>query len=70
MHCYGTFRRGFIELDPGCQIPEGTLVRIIPVPSRDADPFDTLGDDAIDTGIPDLAEQHVHHASDATKRQL
>lgn len=64
----GRVKNGVIELDQPVTFPEGQVVRIEPVPSPKADPFDTLGEAAIQTGIPDLAEQHDHYASGAPKR--
>lgn len=68
MFYLGRVKNGVIQLDTPVELPEGQLVRIEPMPTTDADPFDSLGEDAIETGIPDLSEQHDHYASGAPKR--
>jgi len=70
---FGKVKHGKIETDPGVSLPEGAIVRIEPVngaaPTHvPPDPFDSLGEDAVDTGIPDLAREHDHYASGAPKR--
>jgi hypothetical protein len=67
MTCKGTVRNGKVEFHPGFQLPEGTLVNVEPLDGK-PDPADGLADDAVSTGIPDLAAEHDHYASGAPKR--
>ncbi len=63
----GTVREGKVELEPGANLPEGTVVLVEPLPAE-TDPVYLLADDAIDTGIGDLAEEHDHYAHGTPKR--
>lgn len=70
---FGKVRQGRIETDPNVRLPEGAIVRIEPVNSDASssispDPFDSLGDNAVDTGVTDMAREHDHYASGAPKR--
>jgi hypothetical protein len=65
---FGKIKNGKVELESPNGLPEGIRVRIEPLTAPGQDPFDTLGDDAVETGIADLAEQHDHYASGAPKR--
>lgn len=64
----GIVKNGKIELDPGVELPEGAVVRV-EAPESATDPADGLADEAVDTGIPDLATQHDHYAYGTTKRE-
>jgi len=65
----GRVRRGVVVLDPGTDIPEGTLVRVEPVdagtldtaPVTELSPLFRVADRAKATGIPDLAINHDHY---------
>jgi len=54
-----------VELEPGARLPDGTVVTVEPVRS-DSDPADGLADEAVATGIPDLATRHDFHAYGGT----
>lgn len=56
----GTVINGKIELEEDMALPEGTIVRVEPV-EKSEDPADGLADEAVPTGIPDLASQHDHY---------
>lgn len=56
----GTVKRGRIELEEAVSLPEGTRVRVEPV-QVGLDPADGLGDEAVESGIPDLASRHDHY---------
>ena len=73
----GKFEKGkvvFVGLVP--PLHEGDPVTIYtdePAPSTNGgaghvDPFDTLGDDAVDTGITDMSIEHDHYIYGAPKR--
>jgi hypothetical protein len=64
----GTVRNGKVELDPGVELPDGTVVRVEPLDSV-PDPADGLCDDAVPTGIPDLATEHDHYTYGTPKRE-
>jgi hypothetical protein len=64
---FGKVKNGRIELDNGNGIPEGTRVRIEPL-VQDEDPADRLGDEAAETGIPDLASEHDHYIYGTPRR--
>ena len=53
----GLVKDGKVELDAGVRLPDGTPVMVEPVCS-DPDPVDGLADEAVATGILDLAAQH------------
>ncbi len=63
----GTVRDGKIELEAGKRLPDGTVVRVEPV-DVDRDPADDLADEAVSTGITDLASQHDHYIYGVPKR--
>ena len=57
----GTVKNGRIELEPGLHLPDGTVVQVEPMaPTVDA--ADGLTEDAVSTGIPDLASEHNHYS--------
>ncbi|MCP4246061.1 MAG: hypothetical protein GY778_03335 [bacterium] len=64
----GVVRNGKVDLEDGASLPEGTVVRIQTV-DETPDPVDTLYDEAVETGIPDLASQHDHYAHGTPKRE-
>jgi hypothetical protein len=49
-------------------IPPDTPVEII-VPENEEDPWSELGEDALDLGITDLAEEHDHYLYGVPKRK-
>jgi len=61
----GKCKNGVIVLEGDARLPEGTEVRVEPVPPTDhQEPEDLLfhmGDLAVDTGIPDLATNLDHY---------
>jgi hypothetical protein len=63
----GTVKHGKVELEAGVSLPDGTSVRVEPV--EPSDPADGLGDEAVSTGLPDLASQHDHYAYGTPKRE-
>jgi len=72
---FGKVQNGKIVPEAGARLTEGTTVRIEPVETAGAaparpgmDPFDSLGDDAVDTGITDMAAEHDHYAYGTPKR--
>jgi hypothetical protein len=60
----GAVKGGRVELEPSCTLPDGTIVRIEPI-ENSSDPADGLGDEAVPTGVADLASQHDHHFAQA-----
>jgi hypothetical protein len=56
----GTVRNGKVELPEDLDLPEGTQVRVEPIANTD-DPAIGLADEAVQTGIRDLASQHDHY---------
>lgn len=63
----GKVQNGMIVLEGGIHLPEGTAVDVARVePARD--PFDTLGDEAADTGVTDMATEHDHYIYGTPKR--
>ncbi len=68
MVCRGTVRNGKVELDPGAQLPEGAAVRVEPLDSH-SDPADGLADEAVSTGLTDLASEHDHYIYGTPKRE-
>ena len=72
---FGRVRDGKIELESRAGLQEGDRVRVEPLPDNapsattsDVDPVYRLGEDAVDTGIPDLSIEHDHYAYGAPKR--
>ncbi|MCC7291742.1 MAG: hypothetical protein IT449_06755 [Phycisphaerales bacterium] len=63
----GIIRNGRVELEPGASIPDGTCVEVQPV-GASRDPLDGICDEAVDTGITDLAAQHDHYLYGVAKR--
>ena len=57
----GLVKDGKVVLEPGVQLPDGTPVTIEPVCPA-SDPADGLADEAVATGILDLAAQHDDYA--------
>ena len=68
MTMMGTVRNGRVELEPGATLPEGARVRIEPV-SQTPDPLEGIAEDAVATGISDLATQHDHYIYGTPKRE-
>jgi len=68
MTVMGTVRNGRIELEPGAALPEGVRVRIEPI-TQAPDPLEGIAEDAVDTGICDLATQHDHYIYGTPKRE-
>jgi hypothetical protein len=67
---FGQVKNGKVELERNGQLPEGTRVRVEPLAAGDADPFDTLGENPVDTGLSDMAADHDHYASGAPRRGI
>ena len=65
----GTVRNGVVELDPGFGLPDGTVVQVEPLESV-SDPAYGLAEEAVSTGIPDLASQHDHFLYGTPKREV
>jgi hypothetical protein len=63
----GTIKNGKVELEQGIHLPEGTPVRVEPLIS-DEDPALGIAEEAVHTGIPDLAKQHDHYIYGTPKR--
>ncbi len=63
----GTVREGKVELEPGANLPDGTVV-VVELLRVENDPAYALADDAVDTEITDLAEEHDHYAHGTPKR--
>lgn len=61
----GRVRNGLVELPPDANLPDGTEVRVEVIrPSTerpDDDPVYTIGELAVDTGIPDLSVNLDHY---------
>ena len=62
----GEVKGGVIVLEPGTQLPDGTIVSVQPLvlPLAEASSDDALsrmGDLAVETGITDLAENVDHY---------
>ncbi|HEV7226266.1 MAG TPA: hypothetical protein VGN42_26400 [Pirellulales bacterium] len=55
-----TVRSGQLVLDSALSLPDGTRVQVRLEPSQ-TDPLLFLAENAVATGIPDLADQHDHH---------
>jgi hypothetical protein len=68
MTCIGTVKNGMVLLDPEAKLPEGTRVRVEPLP-KEPDPADHLEAAAVSTGIADLASQHDHYIYGTPKRE-
>ena len=67
MAWFGKVQHGKIVVEPGTRLTEGQIVRIEPVTQStehqtqiDSDPADRIGDDAVESGMSDLASQHDH----------
>ncbi|MGE0823907.1 MAG: antitoxin AF2212-like protein [Candidatus Binatia bacterium] len=63
-----------VKLLEPVDLPADTPLEIIvkkksPGKKRSQDPWDSLGDDAIDLGMDDLAEQHDHYLYGIPKRR-
>ncbi len=67
MTYHGTVRNGRVELPDGVHLPDGTVVRIEPVQLDEDSAYD-LVDEAVSTGIVDLAAQHDHYVYGVPKR--
>jgi hypothetical protein len=65
---FGHIKNGKVELEQNGQLPEGTRVRVEPLAAGDADPFDRLGENPVDTGLSDMAAEHDHYAYGTPKR--
>jgi hypothetical protein len=66
----GTIQNGVVVLSSPISLPNGTPVRVEPIPekrreesgfSSDADPIFRMSELAVDTGIPDLATNADHY---------
>ena len=66
---YGNVKDGTVTLDPGVELPEGAVVRVVLEPPGESrissgdDPLFRMVDIAVETGIPDLAtnvDQHLY----------
>ena len=68
MTYHGTIKNGKVELEPGESLPEGTRVRVEPLEPV-PDPADNLADEAVSTGLQDLAAQHDHYTYGTPKRE-
>lgn len=68
---FGKVKDGKILVEPGTQLPEGTIVRIEPIDQADTvDSVYRLGDDAVDDPLsPDLASQHDHFIYGTPRRE-
>ncbi len=71
----GIVRSGRVELDESVTLPDGTVVRVEPVEREadavsngEADPAYGLAEEAVPTGMADLAAEHDHYAHGAPKR--
>jgi hypothetical protein len=76
----GTYRNGIIQLDEPVSAEEGqpviiTFVEFIDQPEQSSedsswdDLMDFIEENAIETGIPDLAHQHDHYLHGTPKRE-
>jgi hypothetical protein len=63
----GRVENGQIVLDSSARLPEGAIVEVKPI-ALGHDPADDLADEAVATGIPDLAYQHDHYLYGLPKR--
>jgi hypothetical protein len=66
MTYHGEVKDGVIVLAGGVQLPEGTAVEVIAVPTKEVldenlDPIFRIAELAVDTGIPDLATNIDHY---------
>ena len=64
----GKVKQGKVELEQGVNLPDGTVVRVEPITSE-VDPAYRISEEAVSTGIKDLASQHDHYAWDTPKRK-
>jgi len=64
----GRVENGQVVLEPNAHLPEGALVEIKAIGPQE-DPADGLGDEAVCTGIADLATQHDHCLYGLPKRE-
>lgn len=69
---FGRVRDGRLELESSDGLREGDRVRVVPLQddaaSSEVDPVYRLGEDAVETGTPDLSIEHDHYAYGAPKR--
>ncbi|CAG0966973.1 hypothetical protein PHYC_01037 [Phycisphaerales bacterium] len=72
---FGKYHNGKIVPETDLRLPEGSRVRIEPIPEagpapQESDPFDTLGDQPVDDpSLPaDLAAEHDHYIYGTPKR--
>ena len=63
-----TVKNGQLELDKPLDLPDGTRVQVSlsPINGEKQDPFLWMIENAVDTGIPDLAERHDYYAVHGT----
>lgn len=74
----GTVRNGVVVLEPGANLPEGTVVRVeAEAPAQDfdpgLDPVWRMPEPAVDTGLPDLAvniDRYLYGHPEVTNRRL
>ena len=59
-------RKGQLVLKTPLSLPDGTPVRVRV--EAEQDPLLFIADHAVDTGIPDLAEEHDHYIYGTPKR--
>lgn len=57
---------GKVVFQGAVPLPDGTVVSITPL--DELDPIYRIGDDAVDTGITDLAQEHDHYAYGTPKK--
>lgn len=64
---HGKVKDGTVVLDPGVELPEGAVVRVVVEPAGELqassgdDPLSRMADLAVETGIPDLATNVDHY---------
>jgi len=63
----GTVKNGRVELPDGVRLPEGMVVRVEPV-GQDEDSAYGLAEEAVSTGVSDLAARHDHYVYGLPKR--
>ena len=65
MTCHGKVRNGVVELPADANLPEGAEVRIEVIessgPANEQDPVYSIGELAVDTGVPDLSANLDHY---------
>lgn len=64
----GTIKNGKVEIPPEGHLPDGAIVRIELIPPSD-DPACGVADEAVSTGVTDLADQHNHYLYGIAKHE-